>query len=165
LKDFSVAHAKTSDLKSLVEVLESTGWFDGRIDTSEQNIKIAEKTLKKLLSDPRTLFLVVRDKQEAVGFISVHFVPYLMLSGEEAFVSELFVKDTHRSKGIGSMLLTAGVQAARSRGCKRMHLINSRARDSYKRGFYAKHGWQERQYAASFILDLYDKTREPEPGK
>ncbi len=165
LGNLTITEPQKSDLKSLLKILESTGWFEDLTSENEDCMKSGMAVLESILSDTNKLLLVARDGCRVVGFVCLHFVPYLMLCGEEAFLSELFVKNTHCGKGIGSMLLAAAVEAAKERGCRRMQLINSRLRDSYRRGFYAKHGWQERQYAASFILNLYDKTREPEPGK
>lgn len=33
-------------------------------------------------------------------------------------------------------------------------LLNMHTRESYKRGFYARQGWEERPGAANFILQL-----------
>jgi hypothetical protein len=33
-------------------------------------------------------------------------------------------------------------------------LLNMRQRESYARGFYAKHGWEERTQAATFIKNI-----------
>jgi len=106
--------------------------------------------LKRLIREWNSLLLVARVDQQPFGFVSLHFIPYFLLEGEEAYVSELFVHNSFADKGVGSALLEAAVEAARTRKCKRMHLINSRVRESYKRGFYSKRGWREREYAASF---------------
>lgn len=77
-----------------------------------------------------------------------------MMSQREGFISELFVKASRRGEGIGTALLENVKEEAKTRGCGRLHLENFRTKESYGRGYYAKHGWQERSAAASFILDL-----------
>jgi hypothetical protein len=51
-------------------------------------------------------------------------------------------------------LLDAIESEARARGCTRLSLINLRQRESYRRQFYVKAGWQERGTAANFIYAL-----------
>jgi GNAT superfamily N-acetyltransferase len=72
----------------------------------------------------------------------------------EGYVGELFVKTAWRGKGFGSELLRRAINEARERGCCRIRLINIRDRESYRRGFYAKQGWQERTDAADFMMKL-----------
>ena len=72
----------------------------------------------------------------------------------EGYVSELFIKEQARGQGIGARLLEAVQAEARNRGCTRLMLLNVRKRESYQRGFYAKHGWEERPEAANFIFRL-----------
>jgi GNAT superfamily N-acetyltransferase len=40
---------------------------------------------------------------------------------------------------------------AKERGCSRLMLLNLRQRESYRREFYKKHGWEERPGVANFI--------------
>jgi GNAT superfamily N-acetyltransferase len=73
------------------------------------------------------------------------------MSGPEGYVSELFVRDDARGRGVGRRLLSAIESEARGRGCQRLSLINLRNRESYRRQFYLKAGWSERSDAANFI--------------
>jgi GNAT superfamily N-acetyltransferase len=88
------------------------------------------------------------------GYVAVHWLPYFIMPGPEGYVSELFVAPAARGRGIGSRLLAAAVAEARARGCSRLGLLNNRRRQSYERGFYARHGWQERGDMANFVLHL-----------
>jgi len=69
-------------------------------------------------------------------------------------VSELFVREEFRGQKIGSQLLEAVKVEARNRGCFHLMLLNLRKRDSYKRQFYPKHGWEERPDAANFVFQF-----------
>lgn len=49
-----------------------------------------------------------------VGYIAVHWLPYLFLPAPEGYVSELFVSESVRGQGIGTQLLeTVTIEAKR----------------------------------------------------
>jgi GNAT superfamily N-acetyltransferase len=75
----------------------------------------------------------------------------------EGYVSELFVAESARGAGLGTKLLEAVKDLAIGRGCSRLMLVNRKTRESYKRGFYRKLGWEERQEFANFVLSLPGK--------
>lgn len=89
-----------------------------------------------------------------VGYCSAHWVPLLFLSGPEGYITELFVRQSHRSLGVGTALLEEVRRRAQLLGCSRLSLLNARDREAYRRSFYAKHQWQERERMANFILPL-----------
>ena len=89
-----------------------------------------------------------------IGYACVHWLPYLFLPGPEGYLSELFVEQTHRGKGVGKQLLNSIVTEAKHRDCSRLMLITSRGRESYRREFYLKQGWVERDGMANFVLRL-----------
>jgi GNAT superfamily N-acetyltransferase len=79
---------------------------------------------------------------------------YLILRGPEGYVSELFVHEKARGLGVGGQLLDAIQQEARARGCFRVSLLNRNTRESYRRGFYAKRGYEEREDMVNFVMTL-----------
>ena len=109
------------------------------------------------MGNPDHLLLVAEEDGERLGFIGLHFLPYLILRGStECYISELFVRESRRGMGIGGRLLERGIEEAKVRGCTRMQLVNFREKESYVRGFYAKHGWEERPTGADFVFDIRD---------
>ena len=88
-----------------------------------------------------------------IGYSAVHWFTPIM-SSPEGYVSDLFVHANATGRGLGSSLLEAMTTEAKARGCKRLALSNWRNRLSYKRGFYAKRGWQENADSVRFVLDL-----------
>ncbi len=94
---------------------------------------------------------VDRIRQRAFYALSVH-------GGAEGYVGELFVKTPWRGKGIGGELLRGAVNESKKRCCCRIRLINIRSRESYRRGFYSKQGWQERNRCADFMLRLNESN-------
>ncbi|MFZ6027018.1 MAG: GNAT family N-acetyltransferase [Chloroflexota bacterium] len=107
-----------------------------------------------LADDSHTVYVAEDGGGQIAGYVSVHWLPYLILAGPEGYVSELFIAGHARGRGIGAKLLDAAEDEARRRGCARLMLLNMRQRESYRRGFYAKHGWEERPDAANFIRKL-----------
>jgi GNAT superfamily N-acetyltransferase len=72
-------------------------------------------------------------------------LPHLILAGPEGYVSELFLRGSHRGQGIGRQLLELIEVQARRRRCSRLMLINRRTREFYQRQFYRQQGWEERE--------------------
>jgi GNAT superfamily N-acetyltransferase len=66
----------------------------------------------------------------------------------------LFLRPSARGQGLGAELLETVKAEARERGAFRLSLLNNRSRESYERGFYQKHSWEERQIMANFIYRM-----------
>ena len=101
-----------------------------------------------------SIYVVETAQFGVIGYACVHWLPYLFLPGPEGYLSELFVEQTHRGKGVGKQLLNSIVTEAKHRDCSRLMLITSRGRESYRREFYLKEGWLERDGMANFVLRL-----------
>ncbi|ANY61273.1 GCN5 family acetyltransferase [Comamonas aquatica] len=145
--------AQPDDAPALATLLQGIGWFD-RFATGHPEAH-ADQLAPLLAPSPHQLQLVACDAQgQLIGYCAVHWLPIAILQGWEGYVSELFIADSARGLGVGSQLLDQVTTAARSRGCRRLWLVNNRQRDSYHRGFYARQGWQEQTQAARFVLDL-----------
>ena len=149
----AIRKATVDDARELAVLLQGLGWFEslsaGAIGTLTEQVKAR---LGECLADDSHLILVAEDANGKIAaYGSVHWLPYLFLSGPEGYVSELFVNAEARGKGIGRELLGAIEKTARARGCQRLSLINLRSRESYQRQFYIKAGWRERSEAANFI--------------
>ena len=115
---------------------------------------VAAQLARCLADDSHRVYVAQDDTGRVMGYVAVHWLPYLIHSGPEGYVSELFIHTEARAQGLGSRLLDVVVRDARTRGCSRLQLVNFRTRESYQRGFYAKAGWEERPDAASFALPL-----------
>jgi GNAT superfamily N-acetyltransferase len=114
-----------------------------------------DRHLKLCLADDSHSIHLAEDAGGAIlGYTNVHWLPYLFLAGPEGYVSELFVAESARGRGIGTQLLEAVKAEGKARNCARLSLLNMRGRESYQRAFYAKDGWQERDDAANFVFDL-----------
>ena len=154
--EITVRRATVADAAQLTELLRGIESFDAiKRLTFEDAAAQVQKCIQQCLSDDSHLIYVAELSQHNIaGYGSVHWLPYLFMTGPEGYVSELFVRTDARSQGVGHRLLETIEEEARKRGCRRLSLINLRSRESYQRQFYAKIGWQERGEAANFVYNL-----------
>jgi len=148
--------ATIEDAEALASLLTEIGWFEVfKNESLEESSRRVRAALELCLADDSHLVCVAQSEEgKIIGYVSVHWLPYLFMRGPEGYVSELFVRDSARGRGVGRRLLQAVETEARSRGCTRMSLTNLRHRESYKRQFYVKAGWTERSDAANFIYQI-----------
>lgn len=153
---FAIRRARLDDVEALAAFLAGLNYFHRLQAKSPAEVQAqVRKELALCLADAsHSVYLAVDAQDQVLGYAAVHWLPYLFLPGPEGYVSELFVAEADRGQGIGAQLLEAVKNEAGTRGASRLTLINLRDRESYQRGFYAKHGWQEREDAANFILDM-----------
>lgn len=156
--EVNIRKASTADAAALGEILRSVDWFTNLIEMPDQDLHASiTRGLQQCLADDSHLILVAETGLGRIlGYVSVHWLPYLFLDGPEGHVSEIFVHKAARGSGIGKKLLQAVKNAAHQRGCSRLMLVNGRTRESYQRDFYKKDGWRERETMANFIYELKD---------
>lgn len=157
---FQIRPAHLDEAGALADLLVDIGWFQRYFDTVPAEVlreRIQQQLQLDLADSSHSVYVAENTESELAGYVAVHWLPYLFLPGPEGFVSELFVRDSARSQGVGSRLLAAVKTEAAQRCCSRLSLINMRTRESYQRGFYAQQGWEERLDAANFILRLPQK--------
>lgn len=143
--------ADAEDLRALIESVEGFASLKA-LPEGERRERVA-RHLESALSNANHQIFVATDgeKGRILGYVAVHYLPYLILTGPEGFVSELFVREDARGQGVGAALLERVTEEARARGCGRLSLLNMTDRESYARGFYAKNGWEERETARNFV--------------
>ncbi len=149
--------AKATDAGGLVEVVTSVGWFDEMLpDDPAQRVRVVAGNLVRLAETEAHDILVAEIEDGGIaGYLNMHRQPCLTFATPEGFISELFIHADFRGKGIGGRLLEEAERLARERGWWRLHLVNHRERDSYRRGFYESRSWEERPQMADFVLRLH----------
>jgi len=152
----AIRRATVDDARKLASLIKGIGWFDA-FNTEKVDVlavRVRARLEQCLVDGSHSTFVAEAPGDEITGYGSVHWLPYLFMSGPEGYVSELFVSASARGQGIGRELLKMIESEARVRGCQRLSLTNLRDRESYKRQFYLKAGWHERSEAANFIYVL-----------
>ncbi len=153
--DILIREARREDASAIAAILRKLGWVERMknetFTTTEQHVA---HMLELAVNDDCTTVLVAEQPNGTVlGYLSVHWFPNLM-RGIDGYISELFVHPDATGQGVGSRLLEAAQTCAAKRGCTRLLLMNRRIRESYQRGFYAKHGWEELRDGAFFSLKV-----------
>ncbi len=158
----SIRKAQIADADSLAELLREFSDSQGHrywerlnaIPIEDVQRQVSEQLRLSLAGDSHTLYLAEDDHGILEGYVAVHWLPYLFLPGPEGYISELFIRRQSRGRGIGARLLEAVKEEAARRGVFRLSLLNYRQRESYQRGFYPKHGWEERPDMSNFVFLL-----------
>jgi len=153
---WNIRPAASADVPAIAAMLRGLGWFAfmNEESTAETETRITEHLRMCMADDSHSVLVAEGAKGAVLGYVAVHWLPYLMLAGPEGYVSELFVAESARGAGLGTGLLKAVTDMAVGRGCSRLMLVNRKTRESYQRGFYRKLGWEEREEFANFVLHL-----------
>jgi GNAT superfamily N-acetyltransferase len=141
----------TTDSEAIVDLIaEYRAEDQGRlIDRS-----VTAATLQVFAASAQDRIFVADMEGEVVGYVALHWIPFPMIQGWEAYVSDLLVSQSVRGAGIGRRLLETVESEARERGCARLILNNSRTAASFVHGFYPKQGFREREDYANFVKPL-----------
>jgi GNAT superfamily N-acetyltransferase len=143
--------ARAGDVPGIAATLRDLGWFGHIQDepAEETERRVAEQLALCAANDDHTVLVAEDGNGQIIGYLAAHWFPNLMKGGD-GYISELFLRETARGKGLGGRFLAAIEEEGTRRGCTRLLLFNRRERESYERGFYPNHGWEERDDTALF---------------
>lgn len=102
-------------------------------------------TYKNHITDNDVIYLVYRDNNEIVGFLSFMIHHYLHHSKDVGEIVELVVKEDYRNQKIGHQLIVAIENKARQLSLEQIELNTSTYRSDAHR-FYEKHGLEMNHY-------------------
>ena len=154
MPDVNIREARTGDAARIAEILREIGWSERRnalpLDEVAGPIaKLIERCAGN--SEGHSIFVAADESDTVLGFLNVHWVPFIMLGSLEGYVSDVFVSPSAGGMGIGKALVERVIEEGKSRGCMRLMLTNGKEKLSYKTGFYKKLGWTERPSVANFV--------------
>jgi GNAT superfamily N-acetyltransferase len=115
---------------------------------------------ERYLERPDTVALVALEDGRIVGFCDMEYRIRLNFTAPQAWIPDLIVTESMRSRGAGAALLARAEEMARARGCWGMSLesANWRAR---AHAFYERVGWTDT--GKSFFRSLSDQPWPPPP--
>jgi len=152
----TVRYAKHEDVPVIADIIHKLDWFT--FLENESPTATEQRVLLHLelcdADDSHTVLVAEDEEGKVAGYVSVHWLPYLMLPGPEGYISELFVREDARSKGIGKALMDDVKEFALAKGCSRLMLLNNRERVSYEKDFYTRLGFEERPQMANLVMPL-----------
>jgi len=131
----TVRRARPGDAASVLALVQSLGYAPDE--------RSYDETFAQVVRHPEAAVFVATSGLRIVGYLALSHRPQIRLGGRAATLDEMAVVPASRGEGIGSALLEAAREYARSIGCLRLELHTRRARESYQRGFYAGHGFVE----------------------
>jgi len=151
-----IRRAQVEDAPAIADILRGQQTF---VQINEEPPANTEQRVRRhfdlcAASPSHSIYVAEDSTGQVAGYAAVHWLPYLLLTGPEGYVSELFVRVSEQGRGIGTLLLEEIKKEGKARGCSRLSLLNMRNRESYRRGYYRKVGWEERVNAANFVLLL-----------
>ncbi|HKP37465.1 MAG TPA: GNAT family N-acetyltransferase [Pyrinomonadaceae bacterium] len=113
------------------------------LEVPPQGYELWIKSLQPLLGRFAFVF-VAEESNSIVGFLAgrLRAAPSQFGGAQLGHVSEVFVSDSHRQRGIGGALLTAATDWFRKRGIRHVDLPVL-ANNLAGREFYRSHGWIE----------------------
>lgn len=86
--------------------------------------------------------LVALFQGQLAGFASLRVIPQIESARPHAELSDIFVDERFRRRGVGRALMSHAEGLARERGCARIHLTTDRWNDG-ARAFYRALGYSE----------------------
>lgn len=154
MPDVNIREARAGDAVRMAEILREIGWSERRnalpLDEVAGPIaKLIEHCVRDI--EGHSIIVAVNEGDTVIGFINVHWVPFIMLGSLEGYVSDVFVSPTSGGLGVGKALVERVIEEGKRRGCMRLMLTNGKEKLSYKTGFYKKLGWTERPSVANFV--------------
>ncbi len=103
----------------------------------------ARRALEGLLRDPALgRVWLIHDGAEAIGYVVLTFGYSLEFHGRDAFIDELFVRPSHRGRGVGTRAMRLVEEACRDLGVHALHLEVERANAVAQR-LYRTFGFQD----------------------
>ncbi len=155
--EITIREATLEDAGGIDTILRAIGWYE-RINKempAYTQSQVVQRLVQCQQEGTHTILVAELADGTIAGYSVVHWFPALS-RGIDGYVSELFVHPSMSGRGIGTLLLDMIKEQASRRGCARLILMNRRDRESYRRGFYASHGWEELREGAFFTLTLLE---------
>jgi ribosomal protein S18 acetylase RimI-like enzyme len=138
MKNIHFRIATNSDIQILLSMMRDLYDFDG-LDFYPQK---ARKALRKIVND-RTLGKVwlILDRSDPIGYVVLTLGYSLEYLGRDAFIDEIFIKESHRRKGIGTEAIRFVLRACNELGVQALHLEVEKANRG-ARAFYEQIGFE-----------------------
>jgi len=103
-----------------------------------------DRTLHRIMRETTGELLVAESDQEIVGLIHQIFFLDPVHAGLNSYITSLFVKESHRKKGLGLRLLQKAIENAKKKGVIEVHVDteenNVRAMEFYQKSGFKKVG-------------------------
>ncbi len=145
--------AATSDLALLLQFMREYYEFD-HLTFDE---RIARVALEKILRDDSLgRVWLIQDSGGAVGYVVLTLGYSLEYHGQDAFIDEIYIRETHRGRGLGMKAINFVEEECRRLEVQALHLEVEKA-NKPAQAFYHKAGFQDHD---RFMLTKKISSRE-----
>jgi ribosomal protein S18 acetylase RimI-like enzyme len=104
---------------------------------------IARAAVERLLGDGSLgRIWLIREGAETIGYLVLTLGYSLEFHGRDAFVDELYVREGHRHRGVGTQAIAVAEEACRELGVHALHLEVERT-NAAGQGLYRKLGFRD----------------------
>ena len=135
MEKIEISIAEVADIEALADLLFILFTQEADFEPDRQN---QINGLQILIEDPDKGFVLsAKENGKIVGMVNVLKVVSTAEGGEVGILEDMIVSPSHRGLGIGTSLLTAAIDRAKTENLKRITLLtdlsNQRAIDFYQR--------------------------------
>ena len=131
--------ATDADIEVLVQLMREYYEFD-HLPFDEQ---VARMALAKFVADESLgRVWLISHEETVIGYLVLTLGYSLEYGGRDAFIDEVYIRASHRGRGIGQSALILAEDVCRSLGVRALHLEVERA-NTNAQGLYRKAGFVE----------------------
>lgn len=120
----------------------------------------ARERLDLWAGDPAGWLIGADHDGELVGVAALHVLPLLQSTGKMGRLVALVVDESHRSRGVGQLLVAAAEDQARAAGCIKME-VTSRRHRTRTHEFYRLLGYEDISPSSARFIKLFPADRPP----
>jgi GNAT superfamily N-acetyltransferase len=158
MTELKIRKAIESDIPQLLPLMRDLAEFEKYADA----FAITEDILREQgfrQSRPDFQCLVAEENGSLIGMLVYYFVAFTYRAKPNLIIKELYVDESHRSNGVGNLLMKGAAQEAKCAGCGVIKWWvakwNKRSIEFYERlGAKIDHDWYEFQMAEEAFRKL-----------
>ncbi len=114
-------------------------------DNSPFDEPAARQALEKIPQDHSLgRVWLIQDGEQAIGYVVLTLGYSLEYHGRDAFIDEIYIRETHRGKGIGAQPIQFAEETCRALEVQALHLEVERANNKAQ-SFYHKAGFEDHE--------------------
>ena len=159
-----IRKAVEADIPNLLPLMRQLAEFEKYAD----DFAVTEHVLREQgfhRSPPDFHCLVAEESSDLVGLLVYHFVAFTYRAKPTLIIKELYIAGTHRSRGVGKLLMKAVAKEAAFTGCGMIKWWvakwNERGIEFYKQlGAKIDSDWHEFQLSEKAFRDLAGSVEE-----
>jgi len=112
--NISIRNLEPDDFESLVRLFKEFALFEKQPEKMTNSLE--QMQLEKVYVNG---FVAVSDANEIIGY-ATYFFAYFTWIGKSLYMDDLYVKQAHRGKGIGTKLINSIIDFAKAENCKKL---------------------------------------------